>query len=135
MVRGDPRLGETADGQEVAEVAGVGAVGLGSALRSPQGPGVGRLCEVGLDPGPAEFLDHEQPPGGGLEGEGHVLSAFEPPEPGADILPGGRADLALVGLAALGVEVVVRDLSAMHVQTAYDRHGDLLSLRRSTAWR
>jgi hypothetical protein len=61
--RWHPRLGQGAGAQELAQVAGVGAVGLGPPLGAAQRPGVGRLGQVGAAPGTLQFLGDEPPAG------------------------------------------------------------------------
>jgi hypothetical protein len=53
----------------------VGAVGLGAPLGAAQAGGLGRLGQVGGEPDPLQFLDHEPPTGAALDRE-------PPPSPG-----------------------------------------------------
>jgi len=111
--------------QQLAQVAGVGAVGLGPPLGAAQGPGVGRLGQVRTEPGTLQLLGDEPPAGGGLQGEVGLL-AGEPGQPGAQLQAGGRAKLPAAGLAGRGVDPVVGDLPPVDVKAAYDGHRDLL---------
>jgi hypothetical protein len=70
-----PRLGQRAGAQQLPQVAGVGAVGLGAPLGAAQGAGVGRLGQVRPTPSTLELLDDVAPAGGGLQREGGRLAA------------------------------------------------------------
>jgi hypothetical protein len=125
----DPRLRQPALAEELAQEPRVGAVRLGPLLATTQGRRVGRLGEVGLHTRPAELLDDEAPARAALERDGHVGPPGEAlGEPAPQGRPRRRADLARAHLAAVGIEIVERDLSTVHVKTAYDRHRDPLEL-------
>jgi hypothetical protein len=64
--RWHPRLGQRPGVQQPAQVAGVGAVGLGAPLGAAQRPGVGRLGQVRAEPSTLQLLGDEPPAGGGL---------------------------------------------------------------------
>ena len=80
-------------------------------------------------PRPAELFDDEAPSGAPLQGEGHVGSPVEALEPRRPRWRSAGAILPRAHLAAVGVEIVERDLPAVNVQPSYDAHGDLLVLR------
>jgi len=122
-----PRLGQRAGAQQLPQVAGVGAVGLGAPLGAAQRPGVGRLGQVRAEPGALQLLGDQPPAGGGLQGEPGLL-AGEPSKPAAQLQAGGRAELPAAGLAGVGVDPVVGDLAAVDVEASYDGHRDLLWL-------
>ena len=113
--------------QQLAQVAGVGAVGLGAPLGAAQRPGVGRLGQVRAEPGALQLLGDEPPAGGGLQREVGLL-AVELSKPGAQLQAGGRAELPAASLAGVGVDPVVGDLPPVDVEAAYDGHRDLLWL-------
>src|SRR5215208_1808866 len=80
---------------------------------------------MGLDPGPPKLLDHEAPAGGGLHGDGSMLSGEalgEALQPQAEVLPVGRLDPAAMYFAAVHLDVVEGDLLPMHVESAYNVH-------------
>src|ERR1017187_2163102 len=52
-----------------------------------------------------------------------------PRQPGAQVLPVGRGDLAPLHLPGHGVEIVESQLLPVNIQPAYDRHPDLLQFR------
>src|SRR2546421_10448484 len=58
---GDPGLGQRTGQQQVAEMTGVGAVGLGPPLLSPQCPGVRGLRAMCSEPAPLQLLTAERP--------------------------------------------------------------------------
>src|SRR5215217_2584008 len=88
---------------------------------------------MGLDPGPPKLLDHEAPAGGGLHGDGSMLSGEalgEALQPQAEVLPVGRLDPAAMYFAAVHLDVVEGDLLPVQVESAYNVHvGGLLKLR------
>jgi hypothetical protein len=57
-----PRLGQRARAQQIAQVAGVGAVGLGAPLGTTQRAGLGRLGQVPGDPGALQLLATNRQP-------------------------------------------------------------------------
>jgi hypothetical protein len=70
------------------------------------------------------------PPGAPLHRERDVITVGEPRQPGPQVLPVGRGDLAPLYLPGRGVEIVEGQLLPVDIQPAYDRHRDLLKLRR-----
>jgi hypothetical protein len=99
-------------------------------LRPAGERGVGRLGQMRRDAGRGQLLDHVPPPGAPLDRERDVLAAGEPRQPGAQVRPVGRGELATAYLPGRGVEVVEGDLCPVDIQPAYDGHRDLLTLRR-----
>jgi hypothetical protein len=97
-------------------------------LRPARGPGLGRLGQVGLDAGGLQLFHHKAPAGGRLQGDGDRPPS-EPAQPLAQPDAGHRSDLAARDFAGLGVQAVKGDLVPMHVESAYDGHGDLLALQ------
>ena len=81
-------------------------------------------------PGRGQLLDDISPPGAPLDRERDIVAAGEPGQPGPQVLPVGRGDLAALHLPGRGVEVVEGDLFPVDIQPAYDGHRDLLKLRR-----
>jgi hypothetical protein len=121
VTRRNPRLRQTVLHQQRAEVAGVGAIRLRSLLATPQRGGIRRLRQVRLPPGPLQLLDHEPPPGAPLGGK-HRLLAPETRQPLPQLTPGSRHHPTHLHLTGLQVEMVIGDLSPMHIQAAYDQH-------------
>ena len=85
------------------------------------------------NPGRGQLLGDIPPPGASLDRERDILAASEPRQPGAQVLPVSRGDLAAPHLPGHGVEVVESDLLPVDIQPAYDGHRDLLKLRRAHA--
>jgi hypothetical protein len=110
-------------------VAGVGLVGLGPPLGAAQRPGVGRLGQVGPEPGAHDLLGDKPPAGGAFKGEVGLLPS-QPRQPGAQLDTGGGLDPPVTCLPGVDVQVVVGDLPPVDVEAAYDGHRDLLWLPR-----
>jgi hypothetical protein len=123
----DPGLRQAPLEPQVAQVAGVEAVGLGAPLPPAQAARLGRLGQVGRDAGRLQLLDDEAPAGGGLKRRLHRL-AIEPAQEAPEAVPIGRANPPRPDLAGVGVERVEGDLLAVHVEPNYDRHRGLLKL-------
>jgi hypothetical protein len=122
--RRQPGLGQTPLAQELAQVAGIGPVGLGAPLAAPPGARLGRLGQVRDHTGRPQLLADEQPAGAGLERD------LDPPA-GKALDPGGNGsaagvDSATAQLSCLGVQGVEGDLGSVHVESGYDRHQGLL---------
>ena len=126
----DPALRQPSLGQQLPEVPAVGLIGLGVPLAAAGKRGVGRLGQMRRDAGRGQFFGDIPPPGAPLGRERDVIAASEPRQPGAQVLPVGRADLAAPHLPGAGVEVVEGDLLPVDIQPAYDGHRDLLKLPR-----
>ncbi len=94
-----------------------------------------RLGQVRRDAGRGQLLRDVPPPGAPLDRERGVIAAGEPREPGPQVLPVSRPDLAAQHLPGPGIEVVERDLLTVDIQPAYDGHRDLLKLRRGAGTR
>ena len=82
------------------------------------------------DPGRGQFLGDIPPLRAPLHRERHVVTASEPHQPGPQVLPVGRGDLAAHYLPGHRVEIVERQLLPVDIQPAYDRRRELLMLRR-----
>jgi hypothetical protein len=122
--RRQPGLGQPPLAQELAQVAGVGPVGLGAPLLAAPGARLGRLGQVRERARRRQLLADEQPAGAGLERDLDLL-------PGKALAPGAhggtvRVDPAAAELARLGVQSVEGDLGSVHVESGYDRHQGLL---------
>src|SRR5207247_7449198 len=98
---------------------------------APQRGGVGRLTQMRGDPGRGQLLGDIPPPGASLHRERDVITASKPGQPGPQVLPVGRGDLAAPHLPGHGVEIVEGDLLPVDIQPAYDGHLDLLTLPRA----
>ena len=111
----------------------VGLIGLGVPLAAAGERGVGRLGQMRRNPGRGQLLRDIPPSGAPLDRERGVLAAGEPGQPGPQVLPVGRADLAALHLPGHGAGVVEGDLFPVDIQPAYDGHRDLLKLRSAHA--
>jgi hypothetical protein len=125
----DPAFRQPPFGQQHSQVPAVGLVGLGVPLAAAGKRGVGRLGQVRRDAGCGQLLGDIPPPGAALGRERDVIAAGEPGQPGPQVLPVRRGDLAPAHLPGAGVEVVEGDLLPVDIQPAYDGHRDLLKLR------
>jgi hypothetical protein len=126
----DPALREPALGQQHPQVPGVGLIGLGVPFAAAGKGGVGRLGQMRRGAGRSQLLCDIPPPGAPLDRERDILAAGEPRQPGPQVRPVSRGDLAAPHLPGAGVEVVEGDLLPVNIQPAYDGHRDLLKLRR-----
>jgi hypothetical protein len=129
--RRDPAFGQPALGQQLPQVPGVGPVGLGAPLAAPGGGRIGRLGQVHRDPGRGQLPGDVPPAGASLRRERDIPAAGEPRQPGPQVLPVSRGDLAALHLPGHGVEVVEGQLLPVDIQPAYDGHRDLLKLPRA----
>jgi hypothetical protein len=111
----------------------IGPVGLGVPLAAAGEGGAGRLGQMHPDAGRGQLLGDIPPPGARLHRERDILAAGEPAQPGPQMRPVRRADLAALHLPGHGVEIVEGDLFPVDIQPAYDGHRDLLTLRRAHA--
>src|SRR5829696_8782329 len=129
----NPRLRKPVYHHKIPQVPGVEAIRLGPLLGPLQGLGLRRLGQVRLDSGALHLLDDVAPAGGGLHGDGDLLSGEplgELIEPLSEALAGGRADLAAMYFAADHLYVVEGDLLSMYVESTYNIHfRGLLKLR------
>jgi hypothetical protein len=127
----DPAFGQPSLGQQRPQVPGIGLVGLGVPFPAAGGGGIGRLAQMRGDPGGGQLLADIPPPRAPLHRERHLTTASKPGQPGAQVLPVGRGDLATPHLPGHGVEIVESDLLPVDIQPAYDGHRDLLTLPRA----
>ena len=121
VVGRNPRLGQPADHHQLAQVAGVGAVGLGALLGAAPRGRFGRLGAVHLRPDRAQLLDDEAPPGRGLQRRLESPAGELGQEP-ADVGALGGRDTGPTDLAGLGVDPLGRDLRTVLIESHYDRH-------------
>jgi hypothetical protein len=112
----DPVLRQPALGQQYPQVPAVGLVGLGVPLAAAGERGISRLGQMRSDAGRGQLLRDIPPPGAPLHCERNVPGAVEPRQPGAQVLPVGRADLAALHLPGAGVEVVEGDLLSVDIR-------------------
>src|SRR5229473_1062900 len=126
----DPALRQPSLTQQRPKVPAVGLVGLGVPLAAAGEGGVRRLGQMRRDAGRGQLLGDIPPPGAPLDRERDVIAAVEPRQPGPQVRPVSRADLAAPHLPGHGVEIVEGDLLPVDIQPAYDGHRDLLKLRR-----
>src|SRR6266545_1614877 len=125
----DPRLRQLAGEQQLQLQVTVGVVGLRPPLPSPLACRLGRVGEMRPVAGPLDLLDHEAPASRPLQCElGLTSRKLLKPLPHRS--PRRGHDPAPPNLTRLTVERLIRDLPSMHIQCDYDRHQDLLELRR-----
>lgn len=103
MVGRDPRLGQPADHQQLAQMARVGAIGLGALLVAAPCGGLGRLGKVDLGADRAQLLDHEAPPGCRLQCR-LDFAASEPRQETANVTAVSRRHAGPADLAGLRIE-------------------------------
>ena len=128
--RRDPAFRQPAFGQQHPQVPRVGLVGLGVPFPPAPCRGAGRLGQMRRDPGRGQLLGHVPPARAPLHRACDIVPAGEPGQPGPQVLPAGRGDLAAAHLPGHGIEVAESDLSPVDIQPACDGHRDLLTLRR-----
>jgi hypothetical protein len=75
-----------------------------------------------------QLFDHIPPPGAALHRERRIGQSIETAQPHRQIPPVRRRDLPPAQLAGSGVDVIEGELLSVDVQSAYDRHRDLLKL-------
>jgi hypothetical protein len=121
MGRRDPRLRHPPCLQQLAQPAGVVAVGLGPLLRAAQDARLRRLGQAHPGADRLELLDHEAPAGRRLQRR-LDLRALPAAQPAPESEPVGRPDPAPAHLAGRGVERVERDLVSVLVKSHYDPH-------------
>jgi hypothetical protein len=108
----------------------VGLAGLGVPLAAAGESGVSRLGDMRRHTGRGQLLRDVPPAGASLQRERDVVAAGEPHQPGPQVRPVGRGDLAALHLPGRGVQIVERELLPVDVEPAYDGHRDLLKLQR-----
>ena len=80
---------------------------------------------------PARPAPRDVPPAGApLQRERHVIPAGEPRQPGPQVRPVSRGDLAPLHLPGRGVQVVERELLPVDIHPPTMGIGDLLKLQR-----
>jgi hypothetical protein len=79
----------------------------------------------------SQLLGGIPPAGAPLQRERDVVTAGEPRQPGPQVRPAGRGDLAAPHLPDHGVGIVEGQLLPVNIQPAYDGHRDLLKLPRA----
>jgi hypothetical protein len=131
--RRDPALRQPVLGQQLPQVPRAGLAGLSVPLAAAGERGVSRLGDVRHDAGPGQLLRDVPPASAPLQRERDVITAGEPHQPGPQVRPVGRGDLAALHLPARGVQIVERELLPVDVEPAYDGHRDLLKLQRGTS--
>jgi hypothetical protein len=128
----DPALRQPSLSQQHPQVPAVGLVGLGVPLAAAGEGGVRRLGQMRRDTGRGQLLGDIPPPGTPLGRERDVIAAGEPRQPGTQVRPVSRGDLAAPNLPGHGAGIVEGQLLPVDIQPAYDGHRDLLKLRRGT---
>jgi hypothetical protein len=121
----DPGLGKIAALEQLPQQPGVAAIGLGVLLATTRCLRVGRLGHMRLEARSGNLLDDIPPPGAALHrqrrpvgGPRRQLVSQPPPEP----LTVGLPDAAAPHLAAVDLQRVERDLTAMQIQPTYHAH-------------
>jgi len=87
----------------------------------------GRLGQMRLGADRAQLLDHEPPPGRGLQRHLEPLTG-KPRQEAPNAGTVGRRHPRARDLAGLGVQPLRGDLRAVLIQPHHDRHGSLLEL-------
>ena len=110
----DPRLGQPAVGQQLAQPARVLAIGLRAPLAPPQRARLHRLGQMRHRPGGDQRVTDKQPPGAGLHRDAQLaaIEALNPPRHGHR----RGIDPPAQHLARRGVQRVEGDLRSMHVK-------------------
>jgi hypothetical protein len=124
--RRDPRLGQIATLQQLAQQRRVGTIRLRPPLRPPRCLGVGRLGQMRLEARRRYLFDHVTPAGTPLHRQRHRLTvhpasdvAIQPsPEP----FPIRPPHPTLPHLAGLDVQPIEGDLLSMQIQPEYHAH-------------
>ena len=124
MLGRDPRLRQPPLGEQLAQPAGVLAIGLGPALATAQRARLDRLGQMRHRARSDQRVADEQPARAGLHRDVD-LAALEALRPARDGRR-RRVDPAATHLARLRLERVEGDLRSMHVKPGYDRHWGLL---------
>src|SRR5215217_7985576 len=117
----NPRLGQPPDHQQLPQVPGVGAIGLGAFLVAAQRAGLRRLGEVHVGSDRLELFDDEPPAGRRLQRDLELL-AGETAEELTDAIAVRRRQPGAADFPGLGVQPVGRDLCSMLVESHYDCH-------------
>jgi hypothetical protein len=120
MRRRQPRLGQTAFAEQLAQVASVGTIGLRASLLPPAGARLGGLGKMRPRARLGQRATNEQAARTRLDRDLDLLTR-ETLDPGANSRR-CRVTAAAAQLPRLGIERVERDLSSMHVKPGYDRH-------------
>src|SRR4051812_28446486 len=122
QVRGwDPGLRQPPDHQQLAQMASVGAIGLGPLLAPAQAARLGRLSEMHVSADRVKLFDNEPPAGRRLQRDLQPL-AGEAPEELPDAIAVRRRQPRATDFARLGVQPVGRDLCSMLIESHYDGH-------------
>ncbi len=129
--RWDPALRQPTLSQQRPEMPRIGLADLGMPPAAARSSGAGRLAQMRRDPGRGQFSRDIPPPSTPLHRERNIVTAGEPRQPGPQMLPVGRGDLAPFDLPGHRVHVVEGDLLPVDIQPAYDGHRDLLKLPRA----
>src|SRR3954452_461118 len=130
----DPRLGQPADHQQLAQVPGVRAVALGALFGPPPGRGLGGLGEMHPRADPPQLLDHEPPARRGLQRHLKLLVAKAAEKP-TYVRAMSRREPRPRDLAGRRIDPLGSDLRSMLIQSHHDRHHSLLGLQASAAQR
>ncbi|HEY6694427.1 MAG TPA: hypothetical protein VI006_16365 [Solirubrobacteraceae bacterium] len=120
----DPRLRQPPLGEQLAQPAGVLAIGLGAPLAPAQRARLDRLGQMRHRARGDQRVTDKQPPGAGLHRD-IDLARIEALDPAGDGRRRGVNPTA-AHLPRARVERVERDLPAMHIKPGYDRHQGLL---------
>src|SRR5438445_1664017 len=123
----DPRRRQLPGEQQLQLQVAVGVVRLRPPLAPPLRRRLRRVGEMSTVAGALDLLDHEAPTGRPLQRELR-LAGGEASEPLTYRLTHRRADPAAPNLASRQLDRLERDLPAVHIQSAYDLHRDLLEL-------
>src|SRR3954467_7632734 len=117
----DPRLGQPADHQQLAQVPSVRAVALGALLGPPPGRGLGGLGEMHPRADLPQLPDHEPPPPRGPHRPPQLLPAKAAENP-PYVRAMSRREPRPRDLAGRRIDPLGSDLRSMLIQSPHDRN-------------
>jgi hypothetical protein len=117
----DPGLRQPREHQQLAQMPGVRAIGLGALLGAAPRRGLGRLGQMRPAADRPDLLDHEAPTRRRLQRDVQIR-APEPVQESSHRLAMRRRDPRPAHLAGRGIDPLGGDLPSMLVKSHYDRH-------------
>jgi len=115
--------------QQLPQVVGAGAVGLGAPLGPRRARVPAGLARWARHPAPMSSSATNRRPVVAFQGEVRLLAGAAR-QPGAQLQAGGRAELPAAGLAGVGADPVVGGLPPVDAEAAHGGHRGLLWLPR-----
>jgi len=120
VLRRDPALGQIPRQQVHPQMPGIGLIRFRVPFPPAQRRGIRRLGQMRRDPGRGQLPSHIPPAGAPLQGEVDILQAGEAGQPGPQMLPVSRDHPAPLQLPGHRVQILERQLAAVHVERTYD---------------